>query len=576
MRPMYVLMALTVVAGCGGKSESEGPEGTAGTTLTSSTPSSTASTTTSTDDTGTTITPTVAEPTFHRDIRPLVERSCVSCHSPGQIAPFAFDAPAEMLDLAPLIVASIEDRTMPPWGMDPDCHDTVGNLRLSDADVAMVTAWRDGGYPEGDAADYVAPELPTPVDIGTPDLTLTPAEAYVPNAAVLDDYRCLPVAEVLERDLFVSGVHVVPDQVALVHHVLIYAVPPSGLGALDALDAADPEPGYTCFGTSGLDNAQTVGGWVPGNEPALYGDGIAQRIPAGSRLILQMHYNTAAATPTADQTSVRLWTLPEGQEPDQLLTVFPVPKLSLDIPAGEAHSVQTARQRLPIPEGSKVFATSPHMHLLGTSLQTKVIRADGTEQCLSKIDAWDFNWQRSYAIPEASWIDLSVHDEVEITCTYDNSAANQPADNGTPRDPEDVGWGDGSYDEMCLDYLALVRPYEGSGGTGSCADYDLCVAGCAPDDGICATSCMAASGESCLYCGLDGLFGDCVGTSCPLEGLFLLGCMDGCAEYFEDQFACLYDDCRTQFDDYMACASSGALTDGSCVDEFVGCEVIAQ
>jgi hypothetical protein len=515
-------------------------------------------------------------PTFHRDIRPLLEANCVGCHSPGQIAPFALDTPEAMLQLKELVVYSIEERTMPPWGMHADCHDTEGNLQLSDEEVLMVMVWRDQGFEVGDEADYVPPVIEPPADIGPPDIVLTPAEEYTPNDAVLDDYRCLPVEAPLDRDLFVTGLDVQPGNVGLVHHVLVYAIPPAGIPELEALDAADAEPGYTCFGTSGLDQAQTVGGWVPGNDTNLYGDGIAQRIPEGSRLVLQMHYNTAVGVDAPDRTSVHLWTLPDGEVPEQLMTVFPIPKLSLDIEAGDANSVQTARQRLPIPEGSVVFATAPHMHLLGTSLQSKVIRSDGSEQCLSRIDRWDFNWQRTYGIPEGQRVPLSVHDEVEITCTYDNSAANQPTVNGEPRTPEDVGWGDGSYDEMCLDYVALLRPYSGDGGSGTCAEYDLCMEGCASGDGICATTCMTASGEACLYCGLDGLFGDCVGTEhCPLQGLSLLSCMNDCAEHYEDQFACLYEECRGAFDTYMACAE-GPLSSGACVGDFVGCEDIAQ
>ncbi len=516
------------------------------------------------------------EPTFHRDVRPLVEANCVSCHSPGQIAPFAFDTPEAMLQLQELIVTAIEDRTMPPWGMNPDCHDTVGDLRLSDEQVAMVVAWREQGFVVGDEADYVAPVLPEAVDVGPPDVVLAPDEPYLPNEGLLDDYRCLPVESVLDRDLFVTGLDVEPGNVGLVHHVLVYAVPPAGIPELEALDAADPAPGYTCFGTSGLDQAQTVGGWVPGNEVSLYGEGIAQRVPEGSRLVLQMHYNTAVGVDGPDQTSVKMWTLPQGEVPQQLMTVFPIPKLSLDIAAGDAHSVQTARQRLPIPEGSVVFATAPHMHLLGTSLTSKVIRADGSEQCLSQVDEWDFNWQRTYGIPDGQRVPLSVHDEVEITCTYDNSEANQPSVDGTARTPEDVGWGDGSYDEMCLDYVALLRPYSGDGGSGTCAEYDLCMEGCPSGDGICATTCMTASGEACLYCGLEGLFGDCVGAGhCPLQGLGLLGCMDDCATSYEDQFSCLYDECRDLFDSYMACAEE-PLSTGACLHEFVGCEAIAE
>lgn len=515
-----------------------------------------------------------APPTLHGTVRPLVDRHCVGCHSEGAIGPFALDTPEAVQQLQELVVWAIEDRSMPPWGMDPACHDTVGDLRLSDAEVATVLAWRDAGFPEGDPLDYVAPEVPTPVDPGPPDLVLAPEAAYLPNEALIDDYRCLPVQETLDDDLFLTGIDVQPGNVDLVHHVLIYAIPPAGHDALDALDAEDPEPGYACFGTSGLAQAQTVGGWVPGSSASLYDAGVAQRVPAGSRLVLQMHYNTTAGVTDTDLTRVHLWSLPDGEVPDQLLTVFPIPKLSLDIAAGDAESVQVARQRLPIPEGSVVVATAPHMHLLGTSLSSKVVRADGTEQCLSQVDDWDFHWQRTYTIPEGQRVPLSVHDEVEIVCTYDNSAANQPVVDGVPLEPRDVGWGDGSFDEMCLDYVGLLRAYSGHGGTGTCAEYEGCMEGCAPGDGICAATCMTASGEACLYCGLEGLFGDCVGAQhCPLPGLALLTCMEDCATTYEDQFACLYDDCRSAFDGYMACAEA-PLASGACVADFEGCEVV--
>lgn len=518
--------------------------------------------------------PVAGAVTYHRDVRPLVDRSCAGCHSEGSIGPFALDEPAVALDLAEAMVLAVEARTMPPWGMDPDCRPTAGSLRLSDAEVATFVAWRDAGFPEGDPADFVPPAVEPQPSLGAPDLVLAPDDAYTPNPSALDDYRCMVVQEPLGRDLFVRGLNIEPGNLGLVHHVLLYAVPPAGLPALEAKLAEDPEPGYTCFGTSGLDDAQTVGGWVPGNVPAIYAPGVAQRIPGGSRLVLQMHYNTAAAT-GSDRTSVSLWTLPEGEIPDTLMTVFPIPKLSLDIEAGDPNSVQTVRQRLPIPEGSKVMATSPHMHLLGTSLTSKLIRPDGSEQCLSKIDRWDFNWQRSYGVPQADWIPISVHDEVEITCTYDNSAANQAVVDGTPREPVDVTWGDGSYDEMCLDYLALVRPYEGDGTGDTCAEYDVCKASCPEGDGICAMGCMTASGESCLFCGLDGLFGDCVGFSCPIPGLALQACMTSCATEYEEQFACLYGDCREALDDYMACAE-GVLDGGACVDAFPGCASVAD
>ncbi len=509
-------------------------------------------------------TTTPGDITYQRDVRPLVEAHCVSCHVDGAIAPFALDDPEEAQRLGPQLVDSVVERRMPPWGLDPACRESTGSLWLPDEAVQTFRAWADGGYPMGDEAEFVAPELPAPPpDPGPADLVLEPIDAYTPAPGGADDYRCLPVSGTLDGEVFVTGARFVPDNVEVVHHVILFAVPPDGVAELEARIAEDPEPGYVCFGDSGLDNAMTVGGWVPGQTDMLLPDGVASRIPAGSRLVMQMHYNSAAQPePRPDRTRAELWTLPPGQEPDELMIVYPIVKLGLHVGAGEQGVEQVARQRVPI-EGARIIGSHPHMHLSGRSLSTRVIRADGSEQCVSQVDQWDFDWQRTYGVPQDQWIPLSVDDEIEIRCTYDN-------DTDHP-----IAWGDGTADEMCLDYLGLIVPWEGAATDGVCAAYPVCTQGCAPDDPFCHLACMTASGDSCLFCGLENVLGECVGIQCPLQGLGLLACMDSCApgQHLEDVVGCLYDECRDAFEGYWTCTAP-LLESGACPEQFDGCPEI--
>ncbi|MEZ4323336.1 MAG: hypothetical protein R3F61_38080 [Myxococcota bacterium] len=509
------------------------------------------------------------ETTYHADVRPLVERNCLSCHTDGNIAPFPLTSYAEVQGVQELVVRAVEMRTMPPWGQDPACREAIGSLWLDDDDVAVFQAWRDAGFPEGDPDTYRAPApIQGPPDAGPPDLDLAPVDPYTPDATRPDDYRCLILSEPTPTDLFVTGAAVRPDQVQMAHHSIIYAVPFDGLDRLHELDAADAGPGYRCFGDAGLADAQTIGGWVPGRETRLLPEGMAMRIPAGSSLVLQMHYNTVAVdTVVPDASRMQLWTLPEGALPTQLLTVFPVARTDLRIPAGEVESRQVKRQR--IPADARIAGTAPHMHLLGTHLTTKVVRPDGTEECLSDV-AYDFDWQRAYSFAEPFWVPLSADDQLEIACTYDNSASNQPVVDGERREPTEVSWGDGSFDEMCLDYLSLVSPYVGSGTGEVCDGAATCANACAEDDVACALTCMMGAGDGCLFCGAEVAFSDCTIQACLIEAIPLGSCMDDCAQADEDTFECLLGECRDVTETFWTCRQQ-AVAAGTCPADGEAC-----
>ncbi|MCH9683775.1 MAG: hypothetical protein K0V04_20250 [Deltaproteobacteria bacterium] len=508
--------------------------------------------------------------TYHGQIRALVQEHCVGCHQQGGIAPIPLETWEQVEPLASWIVEVVDAGTMPPWGQDPDCRPTEGSLVLSEQDKASFRQWAEQGFAPGDPQDYVAPPPPEPPpEVGAADLVLAAPMPYQVDAELPDDYRCLVVDHRFDADVFVTRLDVAPDRLDLVHHVIVFVAGEEDAAALAALDEADPGPGFSCFGDAGLDNAQQVGGWVPGTEAGGMPEGYATRISAGSTIIVQMHYSTVGVTAAdlqaPDQTELALWMLPPGQTPEFLVHTLTVANPDLDIAAGDPAASHEVATRIPV--DGMLMATAPHMHLLGKSVETQLVRSSGQQQCLTKVDDWDFNWQRAYGFTQME--PISIDDQIRLKCIHDNSPDNQPLVGGVPSEPRDVGWGDGTYDEMCIDFLTVAVPYQDDGSTGTCAGFRPCNEHCATDDPYCTMSCMtAAGGEACLYCGVDAMLGPCGQSQCLAEAYELGECIEQCSE--SDFFGCLYDRCDDPMRAYHACFGP-RFGDDQCREDLDAC-----
>ncbi|MCA9542523.1 MAG: hypothetical protein KC620_26685, partial [Myxococcales bacterium] len=197
--------------------------------------------------------------------------------------------------------------------------------------------------------------------------------------------------------------------------------------------------------------------WVPGSVPQIHEDGLAVPIAAGSRIVMQVHYNLISSATEPDATTLEMRLTDEP--PEMLVATRPIIIRNLDIPAGEAAAVNYATYRNYSNETLTIAAVAGHMHTLGTSVKSTIQRAEGGEECLLDIPAWDFSWQQGYRIPRDEWVQVEPGDALTIRCTYDNSQANQPFVDGQQIEPRDVTWGEGTLDEMCMVYMTLIRPY---------------------------------------------------------------------------------------------------------------------
>jgi hypothetical protein len=490
----------------------------------------------------------------------------------GGAAPFALLDYDDAHAYGAAALADIESGRMPPWKPDPACRHFRDERLMPEDEKAVVRAWVEAGMPAGAVAD-----VPPPPDVipRAPDLVTRPPEVYTADPSRPDDYRCFPLDAEFAHDTFVAGTQVVPGDRRTVHHVLVFVVSPAQVQKLLDLDAQEDGPGYTCLGSPGVNSGGPIAGWVPGQQPTFFEPGVATLVPAGSRLVMQVHYNTLAAPPSPDRTEFQMFTQPEA--PDLVTVTRGLANLEIRIPAGEPASTFMRDFTNRSDQEWLIGGTAPHMHVLGRHIRTDIVHADGSTTCLVDIPDWDFNWQQGYLLPPDARLTVKPGESLRLTCTYDNSPAHQPVVNGERQTPRDVTWGEGTLDEMCLNFVWLLEPYA-PGVAQTCGDVGSCRSRCAdPESAACALDCMSTD-QACAQCVLPGLLrgSGCLVAPCGAQLQAASGCLRTCfvralsgTGGLDD---CLVAECPEQRDALYACVQP-VLDSGACDPALQTCNI---
>jgi Copper type II ascorbate-dependent monooxygenase, C-terminal domain len=384
-------------------------------------------------------------PTFSNEVVRIFQQHCQTCHHAGDIAPFSLTTYAESKPYATLIKFMTQSRQMPPWKPADGCGDFKDERKLSQAEIDTLAKWVDSGAPEGNRAD-----LPAPLDfsggwaLGQPDAVYKMTEPFTP-AQGQDTYRCFPIPTNLTAAQYVQAIETRPGDRETVHHVITFI---DSTGASARLDEQDPGPGYTCFGGPGFTLPSTLGGWAPGSRPLELPEGTAFQLPAGSRVVLQVHYHPHHVHAHPDQTEIGVYFAKEP--PKNTMIILPIVNQSFTIPPNNGNYEVSATWPFPLP-AAKLWFVAPHMHLLGRTMKVQAARPNGTTDCLIEIDDWDFNWQGSYHFKEP--ISIPAGTSLSLRATYDNSSGN-PRNPNSP--PKPVSWGEETTDEMCIAFVGLT------------------------------------------------------------------------------------------------------------------------
>jgi peroxiredoxin len=375
--------------------------------------------------------------TYCKDIARILQKRCLECHRAGEIAPFALTTYEEVIGWTDTIQEVIQEGRMPPWHADPRYGKFANDSRLPAAEKKQLLDWIAGGAPRGDTKD-----LPPPVTfaqgwrIPTPDLVLTiprpiqiPAEGTVP-------YEYVAVDPGFEEDKWVRAAEIQPSCRPVVHHVLVFVQPPGG------------RPGER-----GGFASNWLAATVPGAKPLLLAEGLAKRIPAGSRLLFQIHY-TPNGAPQTDQTRLGL-VFADPQTVKQEVSTEMVANPRLRIPANtdnvKIEASVTLREETPIVE------LLPHTHLRGKAFRYEAFYPDGKQEILLDVPQYDFNWQNTYVFAEPKLLPSGTR--IHCVAYYNNSRSNP----SNPDPNREVRWGEQTWEEMMIGYYDRLVPRPAKG-----------------------------------------------------------------------------------------------------------------
>jgi hypothetical protein len=360
----------------------------------------------------------------------------------------------------------------------------------------------------------------------TPQQTTIPLRgaSYTPKAASggTDDYHCTLVNPHVTKDSYIVSAHFFPNSIE-VHHAILFLIPPSLAATAKADDKGGK--GWTCFGESALPNstptqsggaapvtktAAVTGGpggshfqhqisntpwltaWAPGHGASYMPKGTGVELPAGSLVVMQIHYNLLRGDKPV-RAKLVLHTVPASTRLQALHLDLLVAPPDVPCAAGVTGALCSRSAELanigqrfgpqaiffdniieqacgrnpsappvgtsttcvwPIGAGQSLLQVTAHMHLTGRAMQVVLDPGTPNAQTLLDVTNYNFDYQKTYTLVHP--VETKPGDTIGVTCTYDPSLAQElPQLRKLP--PHFTVWGDGSSDEMCLAILGGVH-----------------------------------------------------------------------------------------------------------------------
>ncbi len=386
-------------------------------------------------------------PTFHKDVLPILQARCQSCHRPGESAPFSLIGYKDARPWAKAIKQAVATSKMPPWNADPEVGKWKNDRRLSPDEAKVLAAWADNGAPEGKPKDSPAPLTFTEGwQIGKPDAVLEMAQSYEVPAAGVVDYQWILVPA-FKEDKWIQAFEVRPGNRAVVHHVAAFLRRPGSTwlaGLKPGVPSPKPAGPNEAGGSDGI-----IAEYVPGIPPLVLPEGYAFLLPAGTDIMLQVHY-TPNGKETQDLSKIGI--IFAKEKPRYRVTTAATAALGLRIPPNDAN--YKSRASMTFATDVEVLGMNPHMHLRGKSAEVRVQYPDGRSEDILRVPKYDFNWQLTYE-PATPW-KWPAGTKLEAIGTFDNSA-NNPSN---PDPSKEVRWGDQTFDEMMAVYMHVALPVD--------------------------------------------------------------------------------------------------------------------
>jgi len=388
-------------------------------------------------------------PTFYKDVLPILQNNCQTCHRPGEVAPMSLISYEDARPWARSIKTKTEAKQMPPWFADPDYGLFSNERRLSSNQIATLSAWADAGAPAGNSKD--APPAKHFEDGWNikPDVIVEMPKPFELPATGTINYKYIVVKTNFKEDMWVVAAEMRPGNNAVLHHGKVWVRPPnsSWMKAAKPGEAYENETQRDIIGRNSAEEGNDIlGKFNPGLGPQRFDqEGAAKFVPKGSDLVYEMHY-TAVGKATTDTSKLGLVLAKDDPAKRYLFHAGPTAS-NLAIPAGDGNAEVVSEVTLAAP-GKLVYA-QPHMHLRGKDFELQTISPSGEKKTVLK-GKFDFEWQMGYQLAEA--LPLPTGTKLRFITHFDNS----PANRFNPDPAKAVWWGPQNWDEMSNCFIGVL------------------------------------------------------------------------------------------------------------------------
>ncbi|HWC75979.1 MAG TPA: hypothetical protein VG778_00865 [Blastocatellia bacterium] len=384
---------------------------------------------------------------FNREVVRMLQRSCLGCHRTDGAA-MSLETYEEARPWAKAIKEEILEKRMPPWHAVKGYGEFINAPPLTQHEIDVIVNWVEGGAPKGD--DKELPREPLVREgwqLGKPSLTLKANKSVI--AAGADEHRTFVLQTRLKQDRWISAIDVRPDTASVVHCVTI-SLDDAGAAA-DAIRRGAQKASINRLTSSNQISAagpmQVLAKWVPGQKRVAFPEGAGQLLPAGSRVVLDIHYkNTGESAKDQSEVGFYFSKTPARRQVQDLAITQP----NAVIPAGAAgHRIEATAV---LQEDSQGLAIRPYAHPLLVSLQATAYLPDGTQQVLIWVRGHRSDWQPTYYFKQP--VSLPKQTRIEVVAHFDNSENN----NANPNDPpKQVRWSELTPDPICLLLVANTQ-----------------------------------------------------------------------------------------------------------------------
>ena len=388
-------------------------------------------------------------PTFYKDVLPVLQANCQTCHRPGEVAPMSLITYEQARPWAKAIKTAVASRKMPPWFADPAYGHFSNERRLSAPQIELLGAWADAGAPAGNEKD-----APPPIKFEngwniTPDVVFEMPKAFELPARGTINYKYIVVDTNIKEDLWVVAAEMRPGNAAVLHHGKVWVRPPGSKWMEKAVpgEAYESESHRDILGRNAIEEGNDIlGKFNPGLGAQRFDmEGAAKFVPKGSDLVFELHYTTSGQ-PTNDVSKLGLVLAKEPPQTRYFFNAGPT-AFNLAIPPGNGNAEVVSE--ITFGENARLVYAQPHMHLRGKDFELRVVTPDQQMRTVLK-GAWNFDWQMGYQYAES--IPLPKGSKLQLISHFDNS----PANRFNPDAAKQVVWGPQNWDEMSNCFIGVL------------------------------------------------------------------------------------------------------------------------